>query len=221
MLDAMIKALFLLLALAGSFTATQALAQDAAAGEKKIAMCIGCHGIPRYQASFPEIHKVPMISGQNAAYIVAALNAYKKGDRRHPTMHAISASLTEQDIADIGAYYEQHGRSSLKTVSAGSVPAPSAEVAALLTRGACVSCHGADYNKPIDGSYPKLAGQHADYLYVALKSYQTAGNPQVGRNNAIMGGVAAQFKPAELKAMAQYLASLPGDVRTVPQSKFK
>jgi cytochrome c553 len=221
MLDAMTKATALLLALAGVFTASPALAQDAAAGEKKIAMCIGCHGIPRYQASFPEIHKVPMISGQNAGYIVAALNAYKKGDRRHPTMHAISVTLSDQDMADIGAYYEQHGRSSLKPVAAGSLPAPSDDVAALLTRGACASCHGADFNKPIDGSYPKLAGQHADYLYVALKSYQTTGNPKVGRNNAIMGGVAAQFKHAELKAMAQYLASLPGDVRTVPQSKFR
>jgi cytochrome c553 len=221
MLDAMIKATALLLALAGSFTASPALAQDAAAGEKKIAMCIGCHGIPRYQASFPEVHKVPMISGQNAAYIVAALNAYKKGDRRHPTMHAIAVSLSEQDMADIGAYYEQHGRAALKTVASASAPAPSPEVAALLTRGACISCHGADYNKPIDGSYPKLAGQHGDYLYVALKSYQTTGNPKVGRNNAIMGGVAGQFKHAELKAIAQYLASLPGDVRTVPQSKFK
>jgi cytochrome c553 len=217
----MTQAITLLLALAGLVTASPALAQDAAAGEKKTAMCIGCHGIPRYQASFPEVHKVPMISGQNAGYIVASLNAYKKGDRRHPTMHAIAVTLSEKDIADLGAYYEQHGRSSVKTVADAPARAPSSEVAALLTKGACVSCHGADYNKPIDGSYPKLAGQHADYLFVALKSYQTSGNPKVGRNNAIMGGVAAQFKPAELKAIAQYLASLPGDVRTVPQSKFK
>jgi cytochrome c553 len=221
MLDAMIKAIALLLALAGIFTVSPALAQDVAAGEKQIAMCIGCHGIPRYQASFPEVHKVPMISGQNAAYIVASLRAYKNGDRRHPTMQAISATLSDQAMADIAAYYEQHGRSSLKTVAAGTVRAPSAAVAELLNRGACVSCHGADYNKPIDPSYPKLAGQHADYLYVALKSYQTTGNSKVGRNNPIMMGVAGQFKPAELKAMAQYLASLPAEVRTVPQGRFK
>ena len=73
-------------------------------------MCIGCHGIKGYQASFPEVHKVPMISGQSAKYIVAALTAYKKGERKHPTMRAIAASLTEQDMADLAAYYEQQGK---------------------------------------------------------------------------------------------------------------
>jgi mono/diheme cytochrome c family protein len=53
-------------------------------------MCIGCHGIAGYQASFPEVHKVPMISGQNAKYITASLVAYKKGERKHPTMRAIA-----------------------------------------------------------------------------------------------------------------------------------
>jgi hypothetical protein len=62
------------------------------------------HRLPRhpgYQASFPEVHKVPMISGQNAKYIAASLVAYKKGERKHPTMRAIAASLSEQDMADL------------------------------------------------------------------------------------------------------------------------
>jgi len=66
---------------------------DAAAGEKKIAMCEGCHNLPRYQASFPEVYKVPMIAGQNAKYIASALAAYRKGERKHPTMRAIAGSL--------------------------------------------------------------------------------------------------------------------------------
>jgi cytochrome c553 len=93
-------------------------------------------------------------------------------------------------------------------------------VGKLLTKGACASCHGANYSKPIDGTYPKLAGQHADYLYIALKAYQTEGNPQVGRNNAIMVGQAKQFTHAELKAMAEYLSSLPGELQTVKESYF-
>ena len=214
----MIKALPLLLALAAAAPSTWA--QDLKAGEKKAAMCIGCHGIAGYQASFPEVYKVPMISGQNAKYIVASLNAYKKGERKHPTMRGISGSLSDQDMADLGAYYEQHGRSSVVPVSSTKV-APSAEVAALLTKGACASCHGADFNKPIDGAYPKLAGQHADFLLVSLKAYKTEGNPQVGRANAIMVGQVKQYKPAELKAIAQYLGSLPGDLQTVPQSRFR
>ncbi|MFZ4534531.1 MAG: c-type cytochrome [Alsobacter sp.] len=214
----MIKALTLSLALAGM--ALPAFAQDAKAGEKKAAMCIGCHGIVGYQASFPEVHRVPMISGQNGKYIVAALLAYQKGERKHPTMRSLAASLTEQDMADLGAFYEQHGRSSVAPV-AQAVRQPSPEVKSLLDKGACASCHGVDYNKTIDPAYPKLAGQHADYLRVALHSYKVQGNPNVGRSNAIMGAQVQQFKPAELKAMADYLGSLPGDLKTVPQSRFR
>jgi cytochrome c553 len=101
-----------------------------------------------------------------------------------------------------------------------AAPAPS-RVAELLTKGACASCHGANFNKPIDGTYPKIAGQHADYLYVALRSYRTQGNPNIGRANPIMGGIVQQFSNAEMKAMADYLATLPGDLRTVPQPRFR
>lgn len=83
---------------------------DVKAGETKAAMCIGCHGIVGYKASFPEIYRVPKISGQSAAYIVASLNGYKKGDRKHPTMRGIAASLSDQDMADLAAFYEQHGK---------------------------------------------------------------------------------------------------------------
>jgi len=219
----MTKAIHLLLAAlvgtAGSLSTAHA--QDPAAGQKKAAMCIGCHGIIGYQASFPQVHKVPKISGQNAKYIVAALTAYKKGERKHPTMDAIAGSLTEQDMADLGAFYESHGASSVKTVADAAPPAPSTEVAALLAKGGCAACHGANFNKPIDGAYPKLAGQHGDYLYVALKAYGTEGNPQVGRGNAVMSGQVKQFKHSELKAIADYITTLPGDVRTVPESRFR
>ena len=215
-------ALTLILALAGATFAAQAqeIKGDAARGATLNATCIGCHGIKGYQASFPEVHKVPMISGQGAKYIAASLAAYKKGDRKHPTMRAIATSLSEQDIADLSAFYEQHGGTAASAPPDGAAPA-STEVAALLTKGACASCHGANYSKPIDGSYPKIAGQHADYLYVALKSYKTEANPQVGRNNAIMAGQVKQFTLPELKAMAEYLSSLPGEVRTVKEPYFR
>ncbi len=181
-------------------------------------MCIGCHSIPGYQASFPEIHKVPMIAGQGAKYLAASLTAYQKGDRKHPTMRGIAASLSEQDIADLAAFYEQQAKAP-ETVKAA--PQPTAEVAELLKKGNCVSCHGADFSKPIDGSYPKIGGQHGDYLYVALRSYQTVGNPQVGRSNAIMAGMVQPFTRAELKALAKYIATVPGDLKTVSQSRFR
>lgn len=213
------KTFALLLALASVVPA--AMAQDAAAGEKKAAMCIGCHGIPGYQASFPQVYKVPMIAGQGAKYIVNALAEYKKGDRRYPTMRAIAASLSDKDMADLAAFYEKQGASSIKTVADTPAVQPSAEVAALLTKGACNSCHGANFSKPIDPGYPKIAGQHADYLNAALQAYVTEGNPNIGRSNAIMAGQAKQFKPAELKLMANYIGSLPSELRTVPQAKFR
>ena len=81
----------------------QEIKGDAKAGEKKIAMCIGCHGIQGYQASFPEIYKVPKIARQSAKYIVSALTGYKKGTRLHPTMRGIVDNLSDQDMADISA----------------------------------------------------------------------------------------------------------------------
>ena len=200
--------------------APAALAQDAKAGEKKAAMCIGCHGIPGYQASFPEVHKVPMISGQGAKYIVSALTAYKKGDRKHPTMRGIAAALSDQDMADLAAFYETQPKDAV-ALAAKPATEPSPRVAELLKKANCQSCHGENFSKPIDGSYPKLAGQHPDYLYVALKSYQTNGNPQVGRANAIMGGMSKLYSHVELKEMAKYIGSLDGELKTIPQSRFR
>ncbi|WP_310626466.1 c-type cytochrome [Limnohabitans sp.] len=203
-----------------SLSMAQDVKGDANAGEKKIAMCIGCHGIVGYQASFPEVYKVPKISGQGEKYISTVLNAYKKGERKHPTMRGIADSLTDQDIADIAAYYANHGKVQGATLP-DKATEPKGNVAALLTKGACVSCHGENFAKPIDPSYPKIAGQHPDYLYVALKSYKVEGAPTWGRGNGVMGGVAKQFSLAELKELANYMASQQGDLKTVPQSKFR
>ena len=210
----------LLACVMASSACAQDLTGDAKAGDKKIAMCIGCHGIKGYQASFPEVYKVPMISGQGAKYMVSALSAYKKGDRKHPTMRGIAAGLSDQDIADVAAYYETHDKMSAAPTP-GPAAAGSAQVTALLQKGACVSCHGDNFSKPIDPSYPKIAGQHADYLFVALKSYKTEGKTLWGRSNPIMGGVAKQFSNAELKELASYVGSLPGVLKTLPQAKFK
>jgi cytochrome c553 len=77
------------------------------AAPNKIEQCIGCHGIPDYKTAFPEVYQVPMIGGQSAKYIEAALQAYKKGDRQHPQMTPTAKVLSDQDIADIAAYYAQ------------------------------------------------------------------------------------------------------------------
>jgi cytochrome c553 len=102
----------------GAFVAValplSALAQQAAPApdrtpDKNVSMCTGCHTIPGYQASFPRVYRVPMISGQSAKYIEAALQGYKKGDRKHPTMNAIAAGLTDADITWLASYYAERG----------------------------------------------------------------------------------------------------------------
>ena len=190
--------------------------------EAKVAQCIGCHNIKGYQASFPEVYKVPMIAGQGAGYIAAALTAYKNGDRKHPTMRGIADALTEQDIKDIASWYSQLGQENGQAPVADKPSRePNPQVAALLQKAACVSCHGANFSKPIDPSYPKIGGQHSDYLFVALRAYKVENNPAIGRNNGIMAGISRQFSNAELKAMADYLGSIKGDLKTVPEDWFR
>ena len=78
---------------------------DAAAGKLKTAMCQGCHGIPGYKTAFPAVYNVPKLGGQHAAYLAKALQAYRSGERSHPTMRAIAAGLNDKDMADLAAYY--------------------------------------------------------------------------------------------------------------------
>ena len=214
------NALILSMALAGLAPAAQAqpVQGDAAAGARKNAMCIGCHGIPGYQASFPQVYRVPMISGQSGRYIAAALDAYRKGDRRHPSMRGVAASLTDQDIADLAAYYEASGKTEAAAVPA-TPPEPPAAIKDKLA--VCVACHGANFNNTTDPGNPRLAGQYADYLAVALQAYKTKDKQVVGRGNATMVGMAATLSDAEVKQVAAYLASLPGDLKTVPHAKFR
>jgi cytochrome c553 len=209
----------LLMTGAAAFTANAAdLKGDAAAGATKNALCTGCHGIKGYHISFPEVHQVPKIFGQSAGYIRAALHAYKAGERKHPSMRTLASSLSEQDIADLAAYYESTGTGATLPATAAE---GSAKVAELMTKGGCASCHGANLNKPIDPTYPKIAGQHSDYLYVALRSYKNTDKPMIGRGHPVMGGIAKQFSDAELKMLAAYVGSLPGDMQTMQRDRLK
>lgn len=214
--------LFAVLGLA-AVAATPASAQevkgDAQAGQNKVAMCIGCHGITGYKTAFPEVYMVPKIAGQNPGYMVSALKEYAADNRKHPSMRGIAATLGAQDMADVAAYYAALGKRANAELPAPAQP--SAQVAELLKKGSCASCHGENFSKPIDPSYPKLAGQHHDYLYVALKSYKDNSNATWGRGNPIMAAQVKQFSNAELKAIARYIGSLPGQIDTVSESRFR
>lgn len=93
---------------AGASLALGAQAQEKQAGqslENALAMCIGCHGIDGYKTAFPVVYHVPKIGGQQPGYIVNALKAYKSGERSHPSMRGIAATLTEEDMKKIAEYY--------------------------------------------------------------------------------------------------------------------
>jgi cytochrome c553 len=95
-----------------------AQAQDvkgsAAAGQAKVWLCAGCHAIPEYRADYPLVYRVPKIGGQNAAYIYGSLEAYKSGERKHPTMRSIAGSMSAQDMADVSEYYAAQSPTSPK-----------------------------------------------------------------------------------------------------------
>ncbi|HEU5296740.1 MAG TPA: c-type cytochrome [Burkholderiaceae bacterium] len=215
------------LAAAPMLSMAQDVKGDAGAGGKKVAMCIGCHGLPGYQSSFPTVYKVPKIAGQNAKYIVAALNGYKSGDRKHPSMRGIAGTLSDQDMADVAAFYESLGKEAAAAPVPETAATPPADLKAKLA--ACEACHGKNFNNTTDPANPRLAGQYADYLLVSLHAYMTDNNPRVGRASAIMRGMISPdvdgkkkplFSNAELKQVAEYLSGLPGELKTVPQSRF-
>ena len=94
---------------------------------------------------------------------------------------------------------------SLTATAGGNVTAGKA----LAEKYACATCHGKDFNSPIDPSYPKLAGQHRDYLEHALVAYKRADGAN-GRNNPIMAGLVKPLSNQDIKDIAAYLHSLPG-----------
>ncbi|MEI7967959.1 MAG: cytochrome c [Betaproteobacteria bacterium] len=97
------------LALGASGSQAWSAEGNAESGKKKTQMCSGCHGIEGFRTAYPDVYTVPKLSGQSAGYIVNALKAYKAGDRAHPTMRGIASGLSDQDMADLAAYYSATG----------------------------------------------------------------------------------------------------------------
>lgn len=168
-------------------------AGDVEAGRTKANTCMGCHGIPGYTNAYPT-YRVPKLGGQSEGLIVAALKAYKSGERPHATMRAQAANLTDKDMADIAAYLTRAAIHPEGKPGAGQNT--DHEKAA-----ACAACHGANGAKPIAPDYPVLAGQYANYLEHALKEYKGG-----LRKNPIMAGQVAALSDADIKTLAAYFA---------------
>ena len=95
------------LLLSGLLVSGAALAQEAKGPDFQNfhAQCIGCHGLPGYKTAYPHVYHVPKIAGQQPGYIIAALKAYKSGERSHPSMRGIAASLTEEQMKQLAEFY--------------------------------------------------------------------------------------------------------------------
>jgi cytochrome c553 len=197
--------------LCGALAASMASAQDQPLkgdpqrGKAISYTCLGCHGVEGYKNAYPN-YSVPKLEGQNPEYLAAALHGYKSGDRSHITMHDQASTLSDQDIADIAAYFAG------KPLVSDHKATGTAPVAAAL----CVSCHGQD-GVTIAPMYPSLAGQHLDYLVRAIEEYKKG-----GRKNPIMAGFAANLKDADIDQIAEYFAKQKPSLATEsrPYTRF-
>ncbi len=169
-------------------------AGDPGEGRNKFYTCTGCHAIPGYTNAYPTYH-VPRLGGQNAAYVVAALKAYKAGNRSHDTMHANAFDLTDQDMENIAAYVSTIKTDTTKPPVTGNSEAGKAK------SQVCQACHGVDGNSS-DPTYPRLAGQYEDYMIKALQDYKSG-----ARKNAIMNGLAAPLSEQDMADLAAFYAS--------------
>jgi cytochrome c553 len=181
--------------LCGSLAASAASAQDQPLkgdphhGKAISYTCLGCHGVEGYKNAYPN-YSVPRLEGQNPDYLAAALHGYRSGDRSHITMHSQASTLSDQDIADIAAYFA--GKPLVSEHKAVGTPPAAAAL--------CVSCHGQD-GVTIAPMYPSLAGQHEDYLVRAIEEYKKG-----GRKNPIMSGFAQNLKDDDIEQIAEYFA---------------
>ena len=164
---------------------------DARHGKAISYSCLGCHGIDGYKNAYP-MYSVPKLEGQNPDYLAVALHGYRDGDRSHLTMHSQASTLSDQDIADIAAYF-----AGKPLTATGKAPGAVPQAAQL-----CTSCHGQD-GVAITPMYPSLAGQHEDYLARALDEYRKG-----GRKNPVMKGLVANLKDEDVAVIAHYFSGL-------------
>jgi cbb3-type cytochrome c oxidase subunit III len=180
-------------------------AGDASAGAQKSATCAACHGADGNSVN----PQWPSLAGQNEAYLGKTLNAFKSGTRTDLLMSAQAAVLSEQDIADLAAYFAAQ-----KPVNRTADPNLVAAGERLYRGGsqeaqisACIACHGPRGRGNAPAAYPALAGQHAVYTAKQLTDYQNGIRTSDG-DTQIMRNITARLSKAEIDAVAAYMQGL-------------
>lgn len=191
---------------AGAVMAAPLIDGSVEAGKKKSAVCAACHGVDGNSTSA----QFPKLAGQHATYIYRQLKLYKSGQRSGTIMQAQAAALSQQDMKDLAVYF------AAQEIKPGFVPnIDLAQLGAKIYHGglpefdvpACSGCHGpAGLGNPA-AVYPRISGQHAEYIAQELKAYRTgkrSGYPQA----EIMAGVTRGLSNHQIKALAAYITGL-------------
>ncbi|MFQ5635078.1 MAG: c-type cytochrome [Gammaproteobacteria bacterium] len=181
-----------------AFSGGAAAGGDAERGALLADTCLGCHGIPGYRNAYPS-YRVPKLGGLSEDYIVIALQGYRNETRDHATMQAQGATLSDQAMRDIAAFFAAQG-----TLEEGPPPdgphiARGREKAAV-----CAACHGPN-GVSTTGNWPSLAGQHRDYLRNVLNQYKTG-----ARKDPVMAGQVISLSEEDIADLAAYFSALPG-----------
>lgn len=193
-------------------------AGNPAAGKEKAAACAGCHGADGNSAA----PNFPKLAGQHEGYLLKQLKAYKSGLRDNAIMAGQVAGLSEQDMADLAAYFASQtikpGKASPDLVDEGSKLYRGGNLASGVS--ACAACHGPSGAGNPAAGFPALAGQHAEYTTTQLKAFREAGHvdkadfdPKTapGRANdagRMMQNIARRMTDAEMQAVASYIQGL-------------
>ncbi len=182
-------------------------AGNAQAGQSKAAACAGCHGADGNSPS----DAFPKIAGQHEEYIARQLALFKNGGRQNALMAGMAAALSEQDMADLGAYFEG------QVIQPGAADEDKVALGEALYRGgdaqagvpACMACHGPAGKGNGPAGYPALGGQYAGYIAARLKDFRNGTVWGKGEQaNTIMASVAAGLSDEQIEALASYIQGL-------------
>jgi cbb3-type cytochrome c oxidase subunit III len=179
---------------------------DAKTGESKAAVCGACHGMD----GNPTDKQYPKLAGQNEAYIARQLGLFKSQKRQNPIMLGFAATLGDQDMHDVGAYFA--GKTSLPGVADDAL----VERGQALYRGgdsklgipACMACHGPDGRGMAGAGFPQLAGQWTDYVATKLKDWKAGTTWGEDANAKVMPAIAQKLSDADITALASYVEGL-------------
>jgi len=197
----------ILLLIVCSTLSTATLAQaDAAAGKAKAAVCAACHGADGNSTN----PQWPKLAGQHAAYIVKQLQDFKQGKTRtNAIMAGMAASLSAQDMANLGAWFSSQAASPGYASKSADL-----KLGKKIYRGgnaatgvpACMSCHGPGGAGNPNAGFPRLGGQHAQYVAGQLQNFRL--QSRANDKQAMMRDIALRMTPAEMAAVSAYINGL-------------